>query len=71
MTSNGTLFKNVDASLVRKFFDPKSGYPLSDSNEYFNNEPLCKYIDVKTSKGEIQKWNILFKSLKNSRVHRN
>ena len=67
MTSNGTLFKNVDASLVRQFFDPKSGYPLSDSNEYFNNEPLCKYIDVKTSKGEIQKWNILFKSLQNSR----
>jgi hypothetical protein len=66
-TSLGTLFRNVDASLVRKFFDPISGYLLSESNEYFNNEPLCKYMDVKTSKGEIQKWNILFKSLQNSR----
>ena len=67
ITGVGTLFRDVDASLIKEFFDPKSGYPLSDSNEYFNNEPLCKYIDIKTKKGEIQKWNILFKSLQDSR----
>jgi hypothetical protein len=67
ITGVGTLFRAVDASFVRKFFSSEFGYPLSDSNEYLNNEPLCKYIDLKTSRGEIQKWNILFKSLQNSR----
>jgi len=67
ITGVGTLFRDVDASLIRTFFDPQSGYLLSDSNQYFNNEPLCKYIDLKTKKGEIQKWNILFKSLRDSR----
>lgn len=65
---NGTLFKDVDAKHIREFFDIKNGYPLSSSNQYFNNEPLCKYIDLKVAQGEIAKWNVVFYSLKDSRA---
>jgi len=65
--ANGTLFKNVEAPHIRRFFDSKHGYPLSESNHYFNNEPLCKYIDLKLSKGELNKWNVVFYSLNETR----
>jgi hypothetical protein len=65
--NTGTLFRDVDATIVRAFFDPITGYPLSSSNTYFNNAPLCKYIDTKTSKNEITKWNIFFRSRQDTR----
>jgi hypothetical protein len=61
------LFRNVPVSHIRSFFDVSDGYQLSPSNEYFNNDPLCKYIDLKNSKGEIQNWNVVFYSIKGSR----
>lgn len=65
--TNGTLFRDVPVSHIRSFFDSNDGYPLSSSNDYFNNDPLCKYIDLKSSKGEIQNWNVVFYSIKGSR----
>lgn len=67
IVTNGTLFRNVSGSHIRSFFDSNDGYLLSASNEYFNNDPLCKYIDLKNSKGEIQNWNVVFYSIKGSR----
>jgi len=65
--TNGTLFRNVPVNHIRSFFDSENGYQLSQSNNYFNNDPLCKYIDLKSSKGEIQNWNVVFYSSKGSR----
>ena len=67
VTTTGTLYRDVDASTIRAFFDPITGYPLSTSNTYFNNAPLCKYLDTKTSKNEIMKWSIFFRSKQDSR----
>ena len=59
----GLLFKDIDLVHIKSFFAPKKGYPLSESNEYFNSGPLNKYIQKKEAHGEILKWNVVLRSI--------
>lgn len=59
----GLVFKDIDLAHIKSFFDPKTGYPLSESNEYFNSGPLNKYIQKKEAHGEILKWNVVLRSI--------
>ena len=60
---SGTLFNDVDSANVINFFDPKSGYPLSDSNEYFNSSPLIRYLQAKKKHQELLRWNVVIRSI--------
>jgi hypothetical protein len=60
---DGSLFSDIDIKHVIDFFNPKSGYPLSDSNEYFNSAPLNRYFDAKKKHNELIKWNVVIRSI--------
>jgi hypothetical protein len=65
----GLLFKDVNLAHIKSFFDPKTGYPLSESNEYFNSRPLNKYLRKKEAHGEILKWNVVLRSISGGRQY--
>jgi len=59
----GFLFNGVALDHVKQFFDSKSGYPLSDSNEYFNTVPLNQYLKTKEKHNELLTWNVVIRSI--------
>jgi hypothetical protein len=65
----GALFNNVDIANVIDFFDPKSGYPLSDSNEYFNSSPLIRYMKAKQKHQELHRWNVVIRSISGAETY--
>lgn len=62
------LFRNVPLRFIQKFYDPATGLPLSDANEYFKNPPLTEYLIAKNIRGEIQEWNVVFESVNGRKV---
>jgi hypothetical protein len=63
ISESAHIFRDVDVSVIRDFFDSDSGFRVI-GHSYLSNDILGNYITAKVGRGELTAWNVAFRRIK-------